>query len=795
MWRLAPFYLALIAAPLLFGGVKTESQAVIGFLLSLSLLLTHKERTPGRFLPAWLTGALLTLIVIPLIPLPAGLVEWISPERARLAVQFPINDSAPSWLALSTSPSRSIQRLWELSLALAAFVLARHAAARPHATTHLAISLAAGMALLGASDIWSRANGRETVLGLWSISWGKGAGTFANRNHFANWINVAALVCIGWLLRQFSHRENRASPALLGFIFASTVFALVMSFLSASRAGALSFLLGSIALLLLLRNRFRKTHFALTASFLILGLVVVGLITAEPLLHRFRTEGATKSLSYKQDIWLENFRIAARFPLFGAGPGSFVRVFNHYKSAHGDGVFWHAENDFFELPLEFGFPCTVLVLASLALLAANFRADSPANAAMIAALFTFALHASFEFVSYVPSNLILAAVILGMLLVRSGAQTLPNFPIFGSRFFAITLLILSTVQFAAWFESWRAFRTQSAAHVDRSLALWPPAVSRHIGQLRLAATNLTSLPRQDQFAAAAKIDSKIDRALHLDPLNYNLRLEQAWFQLAYTTNSRRAISNAWITIRLNPLQGQIPLRFARHFARAEPDLALRFLKAVHPGVPANHQAALDLAWSITQEPAQLWELTPNNVPSILNLIHFAQQTKLFGVAAQACQALENRLTPETLARHYLEARRPEEALRLLGHNESMAAQKLRVHAFHQLNQHTNAIAAAKQFFNEPVFREALHHRLNPTPSFSELLASHKAAPADATAALLLAEKTATIEPVDLGLLAALARQFPSEPRIALLLFQSEINAKQFSAAAATAAALADILAP
>ena len=87
----------------------------------------------------------------------------------------------------------------------------------------------------------------------------------------------------------------------------------------------------------------------------------------------------------------------------------FVRVFNHYKTAHGDGVFWHAENDFIELPLDTGFPCALLMLtADTAMLASKCRFDSPTNAAIIAALVTYAIHSSFEFLSYVPSNLILA---------------------------------------------------------------------------------------------------------------------------------------------------------------------------------------------------------------------------------------------------------------------------------------------------------------------------------------------------------------------------------------------------
>jgi O-antigen ligase len=798
MWRFLPFYLGLIAAPLLFGGVKPESQAVLGIFLSLGLLLTNNTRPAFPRLPRWLKITLVTLLLLPLVPLPSSLVAFLSPERARLAAEFPIDGQVPQWLTLSTSPARTIQRLWELALAIAAFILTRRHSVLVHSKRNLAVTFSIALILLAASDLWSAQHGRTTVLNIWQISWGKGYGTFANHNHFANWIYVASLFCIGWIIRELFRRERPTSKAALIFVSAATLFALVMAFLSASRSGTIAFIFGLAAFAFLLRSQFKSRSFAITVSVIVIATTITALLAAGPVITRLRSGSTGSTLALKTEIWSQTLRIAAHFPIFGAGPGSFVRVFNHYKTAHGDGSFLHAENDFLELPLELGFPFAFLLFVAFVVFCSKFwTRESPAAAGALAALILFALHSAVEFNSYIPANLILASTILAALCVNPVTPTKASFRQGWPRFaFSIVLsaafLFLSLRQLAACYVAFHSLRAPTTAGRAKGMNtsidfFWPYNIDRYITQIRLASDNLAELPRETQLQPHPYWESEQNRALSLDPLNWELRLERTWFQLSYTTNTARAVSNAWLTIRLNPLQGQIPLQFARYFTQRDPDLALQFLAAVHPVIPANHHEALDLAWSITHDPAQLWKLTPNTTNSILNLIHFAQEKKLYAISAQACQALENRLAPENLARLYLEANRPTDTLRLLQNQNTVTAQSLRVQALAASGRHAEAVAAAQLLFSTPAIKPILERKLNPTASYTELLANHQAHSNDPAGALLLAEKCATLSPPNLQVLSNLATQFPTEPRVAYLLFQVQTNLPASAAAAATLA--------
>lgn len=807
MWRFVPFYLALIAAPLLFGGVKPESQAILGILFSIALMSTIRFRPHASVAPLWVKAVLVGFLILPLVPLPLGLVSLLSPERARLAAEFPIEGEVQQWLTLSTSPARTIQRLWEIALALAAFVGARRHGGLPNAKRNLGLTLSIALICLAAADIWSAQHSRDSVLGIWKISWGKGYGTFANHNHFANWIFVASLFCAGWMIRELCRRDRSPNKPAIVFVGAAATLALVMAFLSASRSGTIAFVLALATFAFLLRRQFTSRSFAMAASAILMAAVIVALLSGEPVLKRMKSGSTGRTMALKSEIWFQTLSIATRFPLFGAGPGSFVRVFNHYKTAHGDGTFLHAENDFLEFALELGFPFAVFAFGLCAFFCAKrLNVEPPSGAGAVAALVMFAVHSALEFNSYVPANLILAFTIAGALIGFSNVESRALKPAsFGlSRVVALSLiaiafLFLSLRQLAGWYAADKALTAPTtvarAKGMNTSIDIfWPYNIDRYITQIRFASENLDELRRQyptvqpDPYWA-----SEQQRALRLDPLNWELRFAQAQFQLAYSTNTALAISNAWLTIRLNPLQGQIPLRFARRFAKSDPDLALQFLAAVDPAITSNHREALDLAWSMNHDAEQLWKLTPNTTNSILNLIHFAQEKQLYGISAQACQTLEGRIAAEQLARLYLEAHRPGDTLRLLHGQTDLTAQSLRVRALAAVGRHAEAIAEAKVLFTNPTLQSLFERKLAPTASFDELQANHKAHSSDPAAAVVLAEKCAVMSPPNSEILSNLAMQFPTEPRIAFLLFQTQTN--NLPAASVTAASLVTRLIP
>ena len=91
-WRHFPWLLGLMLSPLLFGAVNADGQAAVGALIGLSffLLAPRLASPPGptRTRPTW-TLVMIALVFLPFIPLPIGIIHWIAPQKAALALAFP----------------------------------------------------------------------------------------------------------------------------------------------------------------------------------------------------------------------------------------------------------------------------------------------------------------------------------------------------------------------------------------------------------------------------------------------------------------------------------------------------------------------------------------------------------------------------------------------------------------------------------------------------------------------------------------------------------------------------------
>jgi len=130
-WRQLPWLAAIVAGPLLAGGTTPESLALLGVLIGLSVSLTAKDcgvYVSGRemiVVALFVAWALWTVA-----PLPVGFVESVSSERARLEGRFASIWSESESAALTVSIGRTIERSYEICLALACFFLAKGAVCR-----------------------------------------------------------------------------------------------------------------------------------------------------------------------------------------------------------------------------------------------------------------------------------------------------------------------------------------------------------------------------------------------------------------------------------------------------------------------------------------------------------------------------------------------------------------------------------------------------------------------------------------------------------------------------------------
>lgn len=826
-WAHAPWLAGLVLAPLLHGAVNPELLAVVSALFGGSLLLLcfSLGGSERRLMPAALGYLLVLLLCLPLIPLPAAVMVWLSPERWSLEQRFPI-ETPRAWLAWTVSPADTVQRLWELGCLGAVFVLARGAGRDRRATRSLAWAVLIGVLLTAVADLVFRAQGRRWPAGFWENTWGQGAGTFANRNHFAGWLYVGTLFLLGWWLRAVSplHRARtgevvqpagRRESAVL--IAAIMLLAVVMAVLSASRAALGAFAVGLMIWGALLWRRSHQRRLPL--AFLAGLLVTVGLVTivGEPLLDRLAQTKADLGGSYpKLQIWRQAWALFGRFALCGVGPGGFLKAFGPYKTAGGSTTVYHAENDWLQAWVEHGWVGGLLgclavfcVLKALAAFVVRERCDEPELAfGAAAALGAFAVHACFEFVFQIPANAILAAALLGWVVGlrdRNEVTTAPPPPgrgrILANLAGGLMLLAAALAQTWAW-QHWveanrrGEFRStaERVAQVEQSLQAWPWAPSRHLGLARLLMQTHAAAPPETRAALGERIRAGLNQALRLDPLHWELRLERAWLDLALDPSAARTHRTVLEAIRVNPRQRQIPLQFAEVVAARDPGWAREILQGVDATDPATRSRLLNVAIQLPESMELCLALAAGQVSALQALAELALERRRPELAAAAAEQLHGKVAMEEEADIYMRAGQPLRVLELLPEaSSSPRARCLLGRAHLRLGRPAEAMRLAESVWQASARRAEVERAVMPRQTLAELRLAHLSRPQDVQVVRELAERLADASPPDIAALRDLAGRFPQECHVRWLVFQAEKIAQQQRAAATTALELAESL--
>jgi O-antigen ligase len=805
-----PWLAGVLLAPLLYGGLRPWAQAVMAALFGVSLLSLAGQIGRGRrpLVNRWLLVAFAAAVLLPVVPLPIALVEWIHPTRALLAREFPVTPgTAPAWVPLTCSTSDSAQRLWELALVACGFVLARAGAASPAFPRALLWTITSAAALLVASEVWRRADGR----GLWHIPWATAAGTFTNRNHFANWLVVASLFCAGWWLRQrwplISARLGPPPPdARAGW----TDFALLLAVLGALVAAVMTGCRGAFVALLvglafwagLLALRAHNRVRAVVAA--VAGVTTLAVVVACGGLVFARLAGEGSSLPTKLRVWDEALRVGAEFPWLGAGVGAFRAAFGHLKTIFGEYTVWHAENEYVQGFLELGAVGALLAALVAAfggrLLARFVRREAMPEPELVfgavAALAAFAVQAGVEFVAQIPANALLAAVLLGFVAGVRDRVTRPLAPApVGRRRWAFNLggalvvlagAVLQGVAAWHWHQAQSATGPACVASLERAVAFWPWTAEMQLALARARAQAAARTGGVLDPDSAAPIFAGLDRAIAADPLNWELRLERAWLGLGVAPKSAMTRADIAAAVNLNPLQPKTPLALARAVAAADREFALEILRAIKPQRADDVRAALAVAWEFDRRASTLWTVTPASEMGLLALGDFAVEQKLFPLATQAYAQLVEQLDPLLLAEKFLNAGRADLALPLLPREPGTARERLLWSRAELLSGNfAAAIRHAEALWSE----RGLEARLQRSLAAGR---GRSGGTLDLGGAERIYEQPAAQR--DLARLRAIADQFPGEPRLIWMVFQTELELRRYEPAARRALQLATLLA-
>ncbi len=440
--------LLLVASPLMRGGnrqialIGLEAIALV-FLVSLWIRTAWTwgswRSTPQSLLnktavailvlsPAWLA-------LVYLVPLPAGF--WTgSPGRGvygplLAGAGIPMGASLP----LSLVPDATKASLLA-GIPLIAGFLAGYASRLSQ--LKLLVGVVAGMAFLQVFfGLLQAAGGSQSTLYFTTEFAGRPFGTFANTNHFANYIAMAlaGYIWLAWCsLTESSARWTdgvgvRFAERHAQIIWSVGGLALAMGILmSFSRGAALSglpaaLLAAGLALLAGSHSRSWRMLLLLLAAGLLAAVALVGVGT---LLSRFDLSKMAIDASFRGLLAKTTLAGAGEFWPWGSGWGTYGPVYLRFRPVAVDGYAEYAHEDYAQMLFEGGI-FAVLVAGAFLWLAAGrvlllvrsaigkglLPADQMASAFCGLGLLGFLLHSLVEFNMHIPANAILAALLAG----------------------------------------------------------------------------------------------------------------------------------------------------------------------------------------------------------------------------------------------------------------------------------------------------------------------------------------------------------------------------------------------
>ncbi len=390
----------LVFATAAFGTVEPWSeQHVVGLggLLAATFAAKMALCPRERLVRTWAyapVAAFLALVALQLAPLPAGLVDLVSPQAAERWKQAVGAGSFP----LTLYPFGTAHDLRLLLVVATVFFVTLNTMRRPEQIRRM-LGIIAGLGVAVATVFFvQRAVGAEKVYGLYTMSHAPSGGPFVNSNHFAQFMNGALGATVGLFLVKSSEvlpsdpttraatpptaLVARASPqdlTLMGLLFGVMVAGALAVALSLSRGGVVAMTVAGLAVFGLLGVR-ERGHLGTTAA-AVGAVATFGLLLTtgfEVVFEDFLSLGRRVTLNMRWDELRDLLRMFADFPVVGAGQGSLEVVYPIYQQTRTTLHVWQADVYYPQILAETGAVGFLLVLAFLAIVGVRFfRATDP----------------------------------------------------------------------------------------------------------------------------------------------------------------------------------------------------------------------------------------------------------------------------------------------------------------------------------------------------------------------------------------------------------------------------------
>ena len=443
------FAALLVWAPIPLGSNRPWAWAILeagAFGLAAAWLLlwgigrAEAPRALRAAWPAWcLLAAWLALQALHVVPLPSAWVAALSPEAARMHAIAADAGAAPhALLTLSIDPEASrVSLLKSLAYAAVFFLALALVSRRSRLATLARVIVYAAVLLAAYAVLMHLGDSTEDYMGTLIAHGDSASGTYANRNHFAGYLEMALALGIGLLLAGLSDRKADTwkkffrltiewilSPKMiLRLSLCILVIALTTTHSRMGNTAFFSSLLVAGGLGIALSRHATRNTVLLLASLVAIDLFIVGSWFGMEKLAQRLEQTTARDVQVREEPAAYTMPMIRDYGMLGSGPGTFYVAFPRYRPPVVANYFDYTHNDYAQFAAESGIAGFLVigafVLAALgAALVAQWRRRDPLMRGMsfacVMGVTALLIHSWVDFNLQIPANAVLFMLLLAL---------------------------------------------------------------------------------------------------------------------------------------------------------------------------------------------------------------------------------------------------------------------------------------------------------------------------------------------------------------------------------------------
>ena len=392
-----------------------------------------------RAWPAWvLLGIWLVLQAVHILPLPQGLVSTLSPESARMQAIVADLGIQRQTMTLSIDPQASrVSLLKSLAYVNVFFLTLALVNRRSRILVMARVLVYAAVAYAIYAILMHLANVTDDYFGMIIGHGGSASGPFANRNHFAGYLEMSLALGIGLLIAGLSDRnadtwkkfarmtlEWILSPKMiLRLSLCILVIALTTTHSRMGNTAFFSALLIAGGIGIALSRHATRNTVLLLASLIAIDLFIVGSwFGVEKLAQRLEAT-TVADVQEREDPAAYTIPLIKDYPVFGSGPGTFYVAFPKYRPPKVVNFYDYTHNDYAQFAAESGLLGFIViggfvVLCLGAALIAQWKRRDPLMRGMsfacVMGVVSILIHSWVDFNLQIPANAAFFMVLLAL---------------------------------------------------------------------------------------------------------------------------------------------------------------------------------------------------------------------------------------------------------------------------------------------------------------------------------------------------------------------------------------------